>query len=181
MSTLQYWSLCWFSRPASDRLLFKTIHNHKPQSLVQIGMDSARQAELLIAVCQRASRTAAIKYTGIDLFEAKGAAANGLTLKEAHRVLSATEAKVRLLPGDAAQTLPRMANQLLATDLLIISSNDRREVLDGCWFFIPRMLHESSLLLLQTERHLGRPFEILGYQDVAALAKAAGRSAPKAA
>lgn len=181
LSTFQFWALTWFSKPACDRLLYKLAAKHRPKCIVQFGLASLQQAEKLIQVCQHFSGCEEIRYTAIDQFEARTNKVAGLTLKEAHRVLSTTGAKTRVMPGDAPQMLPRMANQLTGTELLVISLDGGRETLDSCWFFIPRMLQAGSLVLLQENRGAGGAFQPLSVADVEQLAQAAGRPATKAA
>jgi hypothetical protein len=181
LSKFQFWALTWFSKPACDRQLFKLAAKHQPKSIVHFGLGSLRQAELLITVCQNFAGTDEIRYTGVDLFEARIPQLPGLTLKEAHRHLASTGAKTRVLPGDAPQMLPRMANQLGGTDFLVISLEGERQLLDGCWFFIPRMLQPNSLVLVQERRSSGAQYQVLNFQEVEQLAKAAGRPAAVAA
>jgi hypothetical protein len=181
LSTFQFWALTWFSKPACDRQLYKLVAKQKPKTIVHFGLASLQQAETLIQVCQNFSGCEEVRYTAIDLFEARTTKVPGLTLKEAHRVLATTGAKTRVMPGDAPQMLPRMANQLTGTDLLVVSLDGSRETLDGCWFFIPRMLQTGSLVLLQEHRAAGSAYQPLSVGDVEQLAQAAGRPASKAA
>jgi hypothetical protein len=181
LSTFQFWALTWFSKPACDRQLYKLAAQHKPKCIVQFGLASLQQAEKLIQVCQHFSGCEEIRYTGVDLFEARTNKVPGLTLKEAHRVLATTGAKTRVMPGDAPQMLPRMANQLTGTELLVVSLDGGRDTLDSCWFFIPRMLQTGSLVLLQEHRAAGGAYQPLSVADVEQLAQAAGRPAAKAA
>lgn len=181
LSTFQFWMLTWFSKPACDRQLYKLAAKLKPKSVVHFGLGSLEQAKKLIQVCQHFSGTEEIRYTCVDLFEGRSTKVAGLTLKDAHRVLAGTGAKTRVMPGDATQMLPRMANQLSGTDLLIISLEGGRETLDTCWFFVPRMLQASSLVLLQERRSAGTVYQTLTPADVEQLAKAAGRPSTQAA
>jgi len=181
LSTFQFWALTWFSKPACNRQLYKLAAKHQPKCIVQFGLASLQQAENLIQVCQHFSGCEEIRYTAIDLFEARANKIPGLTLKEAHRVLSTTGAKTRVMPGDAPQMLPRMANQLTGTELLVISLDAGRETLDSCWFFIPRMLQPGSLVLLQENRAAGSAYQPLSVADIEQLAQAAGRPASKVA
>ena len=91
-----------------------------------------------------------IVYTGVDLFEARSSYEGpGLTLKMAHRKLKATGARIRLLPGDPLTVLCRSANELSGTDLIIISDRQNKASLTGGWFFLPRMLHDSSQVFVE--------------------------------
>lgn len=177
LSKFQFWALTWFSKPVCDRQLYKLAAKLKPKSIVQFGLGNLRQAETLITVCQNFSGVEEIRFTAVDLFEARSAKVPGLTLKEAHRTLAATGAKSRVFPGDVTSSLPRLANQLGGTDLLIISLEGSRQTLDPCWFFIPRMLQTNSLVLVQERAASGSVYQILTLTEVEQLSKAVGRPA----
>jgi hypothetical protein len=42
-----------------------------------------------------------------------------------------------------------MANSLTGTDLLIVSADQQGESLDRAWFYVPRMLHDASVVLVE--------------------------------
>ncbi|HUT90182.1 MAG TPA: hypothetical protein VMY37_11840 [Thermoguttaceae bacterium] len=91
-----------------------------------------------------------IRYTGIDLFEARTPSDGpGLTLKAAHRLLSRTGARVQLLPGDPFSVLARAANNLRGSELVIISAGHDPNSLAHAWFYVPRMLCEGSYVLIE--------------------------------
>ena len=91
-----------------------------------------------------------IDYTGIDLFDARSRSDSpGLTVKAAYRKLVATGARIRLVPGDPFAALSRVANELLETDLVIVTAGLAPESLLKAWFFLPRMLHEDSHVFLE--------------------------------
>lgn len=180
LSKFQFWALTWFSKPACDRQLYKLAAKLKPKSIVHFGLGNLRQAETLITVCQNVSGLEEIRFTGVDLFEARPRKVPGLTLKEAHRTLAATGAKSRVFPGEATTSLPRLANQLSGTDLLVISLEGSRQTLDPCWFFIPRMLQANSLVLVQEQAATGAPYQPLTLAEVEQLSKAIGRPAAAA-
>lgn len=181
LSKFQFWALTWFSKPACDRQLYKLAAQLKPKSIVQFGLGNLRQVETLINVCQNFSGVDEIRFTGVDLFEARAKQVPGLTLKEAHRRLASTGAKSRVFPGETASSLPRLANQLAGTDLLILSLEGGRQSLDPCWFFIPRMLQANSLVLVQEHSVAGAPYQVLSFAEAEQLAKAVGRPASAAA
>ena len=123
-----------------------------------------------------------IRYTGIDLFEARTpSAGSGLTIKAAHRLLSRTGARVQLLPGDPFSALARAANNLGGSQLVIISAGHDPHSLARAWFYVPRMLSEGSHVLIEEpsgplgEVSLRRlaPDEIDRLADAATLRRAA--------
>jgi hypothetical protein len=90
-----------------------------------------------------------VEYAGIDLFEARSDAAGGVSLKDVHRKLKPAKAKVRLVPGDPYSAMARMANQLVGTELLLISADQVGESLERAWFYIPRLLAPNATVLFE--------------------------------
>jgi len=91
-----------------------------------------------------------IRYTGIDRFEARTPSDGpGLSLKDAHRLLSRTGARVQLLPGDPLSVLARAANNLTGSDLIVISAGHDPHSLGRAWFYVPRMLAARSCVLIE--------------------------------
>jgi predicted O-methyltransferase YrrM len=145
---LKYLYLAYFSQPAVDRVLYRTIRRHKVRRILEIGVGDGARAQRMIALALRHRPAEPVEYTGIDLFEARrnqdGA---GVSLKLAHRMLSQTDARIRLVPGDAFSALSRTANTLAnTTDLIVISADQDAESLAKAWFYVPRMLHTQSLV-----------------------------------
>ena len=68
-----------------------------------------------------------------------------------HRRLKGVDAKTQLVPGDIGSALPRIANAHLRTDLILISAGFDREQFSEVKSFLPRMLHASSVLLIQSK------------------------------
>ncbi len=74
----------------------------------------------------------------------------GLSLKEAHRVLHNTGARVQLVPGDPFSALARTANSLPDIDLMLLDADHDVDSMSKAWFYVPRMLRESSLILVES-------------------------------
>jgi hypothetical protein len=87
-----------------------------------------------------------VRYAAIDLFEARASDRDRLTLKEAHRLLAGTAAQIQLIPGEPARALAQAANSLGGVDLLLISAANSDASLAGAWFYMPRMLHDGSIV-----------------------------------
>ena len=62
----------------------------------------------------------------------------------AHRLLKATKAQIRLIPGDPVSALAQYANHLGQFDLVVISAEQKRNWSDRASFFLPRVLHAGS-------------------------------------
>ncbi len=56
----------------------------------------------------------------------------------------------RLIPGDADTVLAMHANQLAGTQMLLVRFQSDPAELGQAWYYVPRMLTDSSLLLLQS-------------------------------
>lgn len=145
-STFQYFCLTRLSRPAHQRCLYRALRRAQVRSIVELGVGDGQRAFRLLAVAQRYQPQERLSYTGIDLFEARPKEEAGLSLKVAHRRLTATGAQVRLVPGDPFSALARCANALTKTDLMVISADQDPASLEQAWFYVPRMLHEKSLV-----------------------------------
>ena len=140
--------LPYFSQPASDRIVYRAIRRRKVRKIVEIGIGDAQRAMRMISLAQRYQPTEAIRYIGIDPFEAEAAAATrGMTLKSAYRLLKATGARVHLVPSDAPEAFPRAANALMGNQLVLISSAEPPMALLRMWLFLPRMLAPEALVL----------------------------------
>ncbi len=121
----------------------------------------------MIRTAQQASPRAAITYAGIDLFELGTSGAN---LKDTYRTLKATGAKVRLIPGKFDAALAMKANELTGTDLLIISLDQGAEPGSLGWFYVPRMLHANTLVLIEERQGESTAFRKLSRMEVERLA-----------
>jgi len=111
----------------------------------------------MIEVAKRTSPPEDIHYVGMDLFEGRGDADGAaLSLKEAHQRLRATGVRVQLVPGNPAESLIRLANSLHKVDLLIVPSELESAAAARMWFFIPRMLHERSIVLVESVQSDGQ-------------------------
>lgn len=171
----RFFSLKNSSNPATDRILYRTLSKDRARRFVEIGVADGSRAENLISVAMRFHKPEEIKYTGIDLFEAREDATDANALKQVHRRLKATQAEVRLMPGDARSALPRCANDLRGTDWVIISDDQDEEAVEAAWNYLPRMLHQTSKVWLGHNDG----FEILSSKDVTArlMAKSSRRKA----
>ena len=143
--------LSYFSSPASDRLIYQTIRRQKVCSILECGIGIGQRTVRMIEMARLASPGAEIRYAGIDRFEGRTAADGpGVSLKMAHRLLSGAHAKVRLIPGDAATALAQVANTLSNTDLVVISARQNTPALATAWYYLPRILHPGTEVLLET-------------------------------
>ena len=145
--------LLYFSQPAGDRALFQAISKQPIRSIVEIGLELAGRTERMLEVISWNGTTEPVRYTGIDLFDARSKPQSPLSLKQAFATLkkpqSGLHLNLRLVPGDPATALARAANSLAATDLLVISANHDEQSLARAWSWMPRMLTPQSLVLVE--------------------------------
>jgi hypothetical protein len=149
-SRLRLLYLCHFSKPATDCPVYRAIRRHNARKIVELGIGSAQRAMRMIEVAGRTSSPEDIHYVGMDLFEGRaGSGQAALSLKEAHQLLRATGVRVQLVPGNPAESLIRLANSLHKVDLLILPGELDSAALARMWFFVPRMLHEQSVVMVE--------------------------------
>jgi hypothetical protein len=158
--------LLHFSKPIENRPICRTVVKQKPTRIVELGLGTGQRTQKMLRLATRFSPKANIHYTGIDLFEARtGKDGPGMRLKDAHRSLQMSGVKIQLVPGDAFSALARTANSLPATDLIVISKCQDPQSLEKAWFYVPRMLHERSIIL--QENADGSGFQELAQKAIA--------------
>ncbi len=170
MTTFRYWMLRWFSKPSWDRSLYQVITLEKPKSILEIGIASVERTLNMMQIAQRVTPGTEIKYCGIDLFDARSPGGKPLKLKDAHCQLQKTKAKVRLMPGEFHDCLPRYANQVGKHDLVIITTTQEAANCASAWYFVPRMLESSGLVLMRDLSRKEQPYKILSAEKVDRLA-----------
>lgn len=148
-----FWQTFWwsyFAQLPEDRLCYRVIQKHKLVSIMEIGMEDAVRSERMLQVALRTAGPRVVSYVGIDLFEAHPKAdSEQLTLKAAHQLLTATGARVKLVPGDVYSALSRTANSLKDIELVVIGWENTPEVMTKCWNLIPRFLSANAIILQQ--------------------------------
>ena len=182
MSVLAFFKkvhLVHFSKPAGERAIWKTVMQQAPKRIVELGIGDGVRTKRMLELASTAVADK-VQYTGQDLFEGRSTDQAGLTLKEAHRAFATDQVSSRLAPGDVYSVLTRMANSLTNTDLLLISNEHDDSVLAAAWYYVPRMLHEDSVILRQTSDELAA-YEVMDRREVESLAAAAARPMRSAA
>jgi hypothetical protein len=160
-TTLRYLYLSYFSKPVSDRALYRILKRKRPRKILEIGIVSTDRTLRTLDFMQRLVEGDAIRYAAIDLFEARNSGAPKLSLKDCHRLLKTTKAQSQLIPGEPAGALARVANSLPDIDLVIISAAHDDATLAGAWFYLPRMLNERSIVLREVSQAAGTTFEVV--------------------
>jgi hypothetical protein len=131
----------------------------------------------MIEVAKLAAPEQVIQYVGLDRFEDRSQSdGTGLTLKAAHQLLRREGVRVQLVPGNPSDSLERIANSLGKIDLLIAPAELDSPSSARTWFFVPRMLHEGSLVFVERLADDGqRLLEIRPRSQIEALASAGVR------
>jgi len=181
-SLLRSFYLLYFSQPASDRALYRAVRGRPIRSIVELGIALNRRTPRLFEIAAWRAANLPLRYTGIDLFEARPIDRPRLPLKHAFASLQSPNIRMQLVPGDAATALCRTANSLVGTDLLIISADQDRDSLAAAWTWMPRMLTESSLIFLEEpadkpDQTSWRRLSLADVQRLAAESKPARRAA----
>lgn len=181
---LRYYYLTWFSQPAADRPLYKLLHSRHVSSIVELGMGQGERTKRLLEMAVKPTHAEQpLRYTGIDLFEARSPGSPGVSLKAAYTQLKTDHVNLQLVPGDPLMALSRAANGLANTDVLIISLDQVGDALNQAWRWVPRMLHNDSLVYLERAgKKVGETkFDLVSPLDIARWAAEAQRTARRAA
>ena len=165
LTNLGYMNLRFLSKPAADRVIYKTIKAHQVRSMVEIGMgDGSRCVNMIRAAKKFGIKN--IRYTGVDLFDGRPEDQDELLLKSMHKRVNQMEIKSQLVPGDTLNAIRRIANSHTRTDLIVISAGYDPELLQAAWFYAPRMLHANSVVLKQPSENGSGTFELLNRLEV---------------
>ena len=175
--------LLYFSQPAADRALLKAIRRKTVRSIVELGIGFSGRTKRLLEVAAWRADCRPLRYTGIDLFEARPVAQGRVPLKQAFADLRLPDVRVQLVPGEPDMALRRVANSLTATDLLLISASQDAQSLAQAWTWMPRMLTAGSLVFQEVAATESGPvrWQPLGLSEIQERAQAASRSLRKAA
>ena len=142
--------LSHLSNPSADRAVYRAIAQRQARRIMELGIAEGRRALRMIDAAARFTAVSEVQYIGLDTFEdRKEDDGPGLSLKAAHRVLTQSGAKIKLVPGDPLRSLARVANELGQIDVLVISAQEEAERLGRVWYFVPRLLHAQSRIFVE--------------------------------
>jgi hypothetical protein len=149
------------SRPAGERVVYRSVLRAPPQRLLEIGLGTlVRTQRLLRAVGSRLD-PATVHYVGLDRFEGRlPSDPPGVTLKEAHRTLS-RKARIQLVPGNVDTSLSRVCNHLAPFDLVLIAADGDERQLDRCWFFLQRLTTAGTRVFVEPRSARGSAWTLL--------------------
>jgi hypothetical protein len=151
-SRLKFCYLAYASNPKAERFLYRAIRHRRVARIIEFAMTSFTRSRRLIEVAQRYAPQGKVSFTAIDPFESAAVAPPGKDLASrsligVFRALRPTGASVRLIPGELGDVLKDAANTLAGTDLLLIGHTVSDSDLARAWFYLPRMLHDGSLVV----------------------------------
>jgi len=174
--------LLYLSQPAFDRPLLRAIRKQTIRSVVELGIGSLERTQRILEIASWRPESEPIRYTGIDLFDARESDRPQLALKQAFAELRPSGVKVQLVPGSPGAALKRVANSLSHTDLLLIDASHDADSLATAWTWIPRMLTPQSLVYWQQpagkdNQLQWRQLSIVEIQQMAASSGKLGRRA----
>jgi hypothetical protein len=175
--------LLYFSKPAADRALYQAVRRQPIRSIVELGISLTGRTQRLLEVASWQKQNLPLRYTGIDLFEARPLGGPVLSVKQAFSGLRSPRVHLQLVPGEAESALRRVANSLAGTDLLLIAADQDRDSLARAWNWIPRMLIATSLVFLEepTSQPGQTQWRPLLHEEVQRLAQEAAKSVRRAA
>lgn len=124
--------------------LLTTIDRLRPARILEVGMADQQRAQAMIEAAQAHCAAADVYYTGIGPFESDPAAPGGLVLRDVHKSLRHTGAKVRLIPGQPLEALVAWANALGQFDLIVFALGVDPQSHPRACFFLPRLLHSGT-------------------------------------
>jgi hypothetical protein len=157
LSQIRLLHSCYLSKPHADRPVYQAIRRCRARKIVELGVATGQRALRMIQVAKLASPGHEIHYVGVDPFEGRSEADGpGLTLKAAHQLLRCDGVRVQLVPGNPADALVHVANSLGKIDLLIVPAELDSASFARAWFFVPRMLHERSLVFVEPTSENGQ-------------------------
>jgi hypothetical protein len=177
LSRIRLFYSCHLSKPQCNRPVCQAIRRCHARKIVEIGVATGQRAMQMIEIAKLASPGQDIHYVGVDRFEDRTEADGpGLTFKQAHQVLRSDGVRVQLMPGNPSDVLARIANSLGKIDLLIVPAELDSPSFARSWFFVPRMLHEDTLVFVERLRDDGeKVLEIKPRQEIDGLASAGAR------
>lgn len=181
LRTIKKLRACYLAKPPQRRKLHRAIVRNQVARIVELGVGDASRAAAMLHLAACSVPRESIQYCGIDLFEANEPNANhaepSIALKEAYRRLKSTGVSIQLVPGDPLSALGRMGNELAGTDLLVISRAVDRDSLKQAWFFVPRILHDRSVVLIERASGDVTEYHALAVDEIQRSAAAARRRA----
>lgn len=140
---------CYWSRPASARVLYRLLYRRTIRAILQLGIPTPALTRQLLSVAAQQVRPATLAYTGVDLFEARPEGLPKLSLKDAFATLRQDHVRVQLVPGDPDAALARVANFLGPIDLVLVTADQEPAALARAWRWLPRLMGREAVVMVE--------------------------------
>lgn len=146
-----YWTR--FGKPAQERALVKFLIETPISSLTEIGIGNASRSKRIAQLVSLADPSEKLRYIGIDEFESSRDGKPHLSLKQAHQLASQLGFKASLIPGDHSSAVPRVANKMGPSDLVIIDGgfDPATPTVGAIAPWLVRLTHENSTIFASAE------------------------------
>lgn len=165
----KYLQLAWFSGPGCDRVIYRQIARHRPENILEIGLGRGIRTIRMFEVAGRWCKDREIRYTGIDLFEARSTKAASLSLREAYKLLRMPGVYVRLIPGEPVTAMTLSSATLSQTDLIVIDSDISESSMAAAWKLILPTMNKQTRVFWQRIRDGLKVCDEIGIEEVRAL------------
>lgn len=113
-----YWSR--FGKPAEERELIKFLIGQPISSVLEIGIGNAARMRRLAKLVTLNEDCEQLRYIGVDEFESATGSRPHLSLKQTHQLAKQLGFRASLVPGDHQSAVVRVANKMMACDLVIV-------------------------------------------------------------
>jgi hypothetical protein len=171
---LQAFYFSYLSTPTGNRPIYREICRRRVRKILELGVGDGQRSVRMIKLAGLFHPPPEVEFNGMDLFESRTAADGpGMSLKMAHRILGGTGSQIQLIPGDPYTGLARSANSLGKLDLVVVSARLHPRSLVRAWFYVPRLLHDRTLVFQEQLRPGGQTsLRLLCFDEIETLAAA---------
>lgn len=138
-----YWAR--FSKPVSERPLFKYLLDHPVSSILEIGVGDGARMQRIAKLVRLSPGAEQLRYIGVDEFESAKSGRH-LSLKQAHQLANQLGFKASLIPGEISAAIPRVAHKMGASDLIIVDGglNPQEPLVGVVGTWLNRLAHSGS-------------------------------------
>lgn len=154
-----YYVRVYFGRPRRYRNLIKTIHRHRYDSILEIGVYRGGRSKEMIETAQLFHPASAIRYYGFDLFEALDAqllqsefSKVPFPQRDVQTLLDATSAQVHLYQGFSQNTLPVFLQDWIAKGkppigLVFLDGGHAEETIASDWENVRQVMDMNTTVI----------------------------------
>lgn len=137
--------------------LYELVQEHRPLTIVEIGVWNGDRAKELIAHAAAARPSSSIRYFGFDLFETASEeklqselAKQPLAAKDVAAFLKRSSSswhQITLVAGDTRETLRSAVPTIASADFVFIDGGHSYETVKNDWTQIQPLLHSASVVV----------------------------------